>query len=167
MCHVPYHRQGGHACCLHQCFFVFRRIGSDEEQQLLKSAKDDLNIASSKRQGTKLPALMLMQRCLQTYKSYTNSGRACHEARALQRRATTSCMGSALQSTQKICRSKLDVLQVMMLLTQSLQLKCWTICSSIRSKILKKPLAVCPQTGSMSTLWCWLQAVSQCLYGVS
>lgn len=36
---------------------VCRRIGSDEEQQLLKSAKDDLNIASSKRQGMHLPAL--------------------------------------------------------------------------------------------------------------
>ena len=33
---------------------VCRRIGSDEEQQLLKSAKDDLNIASSKRQGMHL-----------------------------------------------------------------------------------------------------------------
>ena len=44
---------------------VCRRIGSDEEQQLLKSAKDDLNIASSKHQGMHLPTLRLMVANLQ------------------------------------------------------------------------------------------------------
>lgn len=33
---------------------VCRRIGSDEEQQLLRTAKDDLNITSAKRQGKAL-----------------------------------------------------------------------------------------------------------------
>ena len=42
---------------------VCRRIGSDEEQQLLKTAKDDLNIASSKHQGMHLPPLRLMGHC--------------------------------------------------------------------------------------------------------
>lgn len=30
---------------------MYRRIGSDEEQQLLRTAKDDLNITSMTRQG--------------------------------------------------------------------------------------------------------------------
>lgn len=58
---VPFnihHRQWWCECCFAAAdaywILVCRRIGSDEEQQLLKSAKDDLNIASSKRQGMHL-----------------------------------------------------------------------------------------------------------------
>lgn len=43
---------------------VCRRIGSDEEQQLLRTAKDDLNITSAKRQGNAL----IMGKLLLAYK---------------------------------------------------------------------------------------------------
>ena len=72
--------------------FVYRRIGSDEEQQLLKSAKDDLNIASSKRQGMTSPALM--QHCLQTDKvAHPGPGRNFTHSSAKR----PHLVGSALQ----------------------------------------------------------------------
>lgn len=38
-----------HKLCNRAC--AYRRIGSDEEQQLLRTAKDDLNISSSNQPG--------------------------------------------------------------------------------------------------------------------
>lgn len=61
-----HHRQGRHVAALiaaSDAYSVCRRIGSDEEQQLLKSAKDDLNIASTKRQGMHLPAYIMGHYC--------------------------------------------------------------------------------------------------------